>query len=396
VTAWPPRVLRLCSVFEPPDAVLAGDGARFDPIGGMQNHTAQLTRALAARGVPQTVVTARPPGAPRRATFAGDALVLRHGLRLRAARQLYCLGGAVSALRHAANADLVHAHVGEDLAVLPMARAAALRAGAPLVVTVHTSLRHTFAAEGPRAHALKAVGGSIEAWAQRHCAQVIALTPRLAERLVGGGLPSARVRVIPSGVVPADYETVPADPFPDIPRPRVLFVGRLHRQKGIETLMAAAQRFGAALVVVGDGPERAAAEAAVRDARVHFAGFRPHREIAGLMRHADVLVVPSVYEELGTVVLEGMQAGLPIVASRTGGIPGALGDAGVLVAPGDPAALAAAVERLLADPEAARRLGTRARVRAGAYDWRELSGRVLDVYAAALETIPASAAAVAV
>src|SRR3954454_6824762 len=365
VTAWPPRVLRLCSVFEPPDAVLAGDGVRFDPIGGMQNHTAHLTRALAACGVPQTVVTARPPGAPAREELVGGVTVLRHGLHLRAARQLYCLGAGRSALRHARGVDVVHAHVGEDLAVLPVARAAALRAGAPLVVTVHTSLRHTFVAEGLRAHALKAVGGRIEAWAQRRCAEVIALTPRLAERLVEGGLPSERVRVIPSGVVPGDFASAGEDPFPEVPRPRVLFVGRLHRQKGIETLMAAAERFGAPLLVVGDGPERQL----VRGDGVHHVGFRAHHEIPAIMRHADVLVVPSVYEELGTVVLEGMQAGLPIVASATGGIPGALGDAGVLVPPEDPSALAAAVARLLADPEAARALGARARLRAAAYDW---------------------------
>ncbi len=59
------RVIRLCSVFEPPPASLNGRGIRFDPIGGMQNHTAALTRALDALGVEQDVVTTRPPGAPR-------------------------------------------------------------------------------------------------------------------------------------------------------------------------------------------------------------------------------------------------------------------------------------------------------------------------------------------
>jgi glycosyltransferase involved in cell wall biosynthesis len=355
----------------------------------MQNHTGQLTRALAARGVRQTVVTGCPPGAPRREEPAPGVLVLRHGLPLRVARQLYCLGAGLSALRHASGVDLVHAHVGEDLAVLPVARAAATRAGAPLVVTVHTSLHHTFVAEGFRARALKAVGGRIEDWAERHCAHVIGLTPRLAERLISGGIPADRVHVIPSGVVPAEFTHEGPDPFPDVPRPRAMFVGRLHRQKGIDTLMAAAARLRVPLVVVGDGPERAAAEAAVRAAgvadRVHFVGFRPHHEVGGIMRHADVLVVPSVYEELGTVVLEGMQAGLPIVASETGGIPGSLGDAGVLVPPGDPEALAAAVTRVLEDRELAAELGRRAGVRARAYDWDVLAERVLDVYAAALD-----------
>ena len=58
------RVLRLCSVFEPPPSALVGKGVKFDPIGGMQNHTAELTRALDRRGVVQTVVTTRPPTAP--------------------------------------------------------------------------------------------------------------------------------------------------------------------------------------------------------------------------------------------------------------------------------------------------------------------------------------------
>ncbi|MBE2317666.1 glycosyltransferase family 4 protein [Solirubrobacter sp. CPCC 204708] len=366
----------------------------------MQNHTGQLTRALAARGVRQTVVTGRPPGAPRRDAPSPGVVVLRHGLRLRAARQLYCVGAARSAWRHAPGLDLVHAHVGEDLAVLPLARMAAERAGAPLVITVHTSLHHTFVAAGLRARALKAVGGRIEDWAERHCAQVIGLTPRLAERLIDGGVAAERVRVIPSGVVPAEFAGDVADPFPQVPRPRALFVGRLHRQKGIETLIQAAAALRGPLVVVGDGPERAAAEAAVRAAgigdRVYFAGFRPHHAIGAIMRHADVLVVPSVYEELGTVVLEGMQAGLPIVASDTGGIPGALGDAGVLVAPGDPVAFAAGVNRVLEDRDEAERLGALARERARAYGWDGLAERVLEVYDAALGFEPTAAELVAV
>ncbi len=58
------RVLRLCSVFEPPPSAVAGKGAKFDPIGGMQNHTAELTRALDRRSVIQMVLTTRPLTAP--------------------------------------------------------------------------------------------------------------------------------------------------------------------------------------------------------------------------------------------------------------------------------------------------------------------------------------------
>ena len=100
------------------------------------------------------------------------------------------------------------------------------------------------------------------------------------------------------------------------------------------------------------------------------------------MAHADLLVLPSLYEELGTVLLEAMQAGLPIVASKTGGIPDVIEDGvnGVLVAPGEPEALARAIDRLLADPGLTCRLSEGARERGKDYDWEVLAGRVLAVY----------------
>jgi len=73
------RVLRLCSVFEPPPSALVGKGVGFDPIGGMQNHTAELTRALDRRGVVQTVLTTRPPTAPYFQRLGDHARVIRLG-----------------------------------------------------------------------------------------------------------------------------------------------------------------------------------------------------------------------------------------------------------------------------------------------------------------------------
>src|SRR5918998_658298 len=82
------RVLRLCSVFEPPPSALVGRGVKFDPIGGMQNHTAELTRALDRRGVVQTVLTTRPPSAPYFQRLGDHARVIRLGLPVRRFRQL--------------------------------------------------------------------------------------------------------------------------------------------------------------------------------------------------------------------------------------------------------------------------------------------------------------------
>jgi glycogen(starch) synthase len=179
------------------------------------------------------------------------------------------------------------------------------------------------------------------------------------------------------------------DPFAGIGRPRVLFVGRLAPQKGVHTLVAAAGLLedpSVRVLLVGDGPERKALEREAEriDAgdRVRFLGFFAHERLPAAMAHADLLVLPSVYEELGTVLLEAMWAGLPIVASRTGGIPDVIEDGvnGLLVPPGEPEALASVIDRVLADRALAYRLSEGAQKRGKDYDWEVLAGRVLQVY----------------
>jgi glycogen(starch) synthase len=140
------------------------------------------------------------------------------------------------------------------------------------------------------------------------------------------------------------------------------------------------------VLLVGDGPERPALERDVGRLglgdRVRFLGFVPHDLVPAVLTHADVLVLPSLYEELGTVLLEAMWVGLPIVASRTGGIPDVIEDGinGLLVPPGDPRVLAGAIDRLLGSPDLARRLAEAARQGAKQYDWEVLAERILNVY----------------
>jgi glycogen(starch) synthase len=383
------RVLRLCSVFEPPPSALIGRGVRFDPLGGMQNHTAELTRALDRHGVVQTVVTTRPPTAPYFQRLGEHACVIRLGLPIRRFRQLYAPQAAIVAPILAARADVIHVHLGEDLAVLPVGAAAARLHRLPLVLTVHTSLRHTLAVSDLRSAVLKAIGGPIERWGERFAEAVLVITPRLRRLLLSDGVEENRLHLIPPGVNPSLFEGPFEDPFTDVGKPRVLFVGRLAPQKGVRTLVAAAALLedpSAQVLLVGDGPERPALERkaeriSVGDC-VRFLGFFAHYRLPAAMAHADVLVLPSVYEELGTVLLEAMWAGLPIVASRTGGIPDVIEDGvnGLLVPPGEPEALARAIDRVLADRALAYRLSEGAQQRAKDYDWEVLAGRVLQVY----------------
>jgi len=308
---------------------------------------------------------------------------------LRLFRQLYAPQAAILAPIPAARADVVHVHLGEDLAVLPVGAAAARLQHLPLVLTVHTSLRYTLAVSDLRSAVLKTLGGPIERWSEHFAEAVLVITSRLYRLLLADGVEERRVHLIPPGVNPSLFDGPFEDPFSGVGKPRVLFVGRLAPQKGVGTLVAAAGLLkdpSAQVLLVGDGPKRKALEREAKRIgvadRLHFVGFFAHDRLPAVLAHADVLVLPSLYEELGTVLLEVMQAALPIVASKTGGIPDVIEDGvnGLLVPPGEAEALAYAINRLLAERDLARRLSEGAQERGKDYDWEVLAERVLAVY----------------
>jgi len=154
-------------------------------------------------------------------------------------------------------------------------------------------------------------------------------------------------------------------------RPVVLAAGRLVPQKGYPVLLAAATRWQhrdpvPLLVIAGEGPlaDELAEQARNTGIAARFLGQRT--DIPALLGAADVVVVPSLWEGQPLIVQEALRAGRPLVASRAGGIPDVTGeDAALLVPPGDPAALAAAVESVLDDPGLAAKLGAAAAQRAG-------------------------------
>jgi glycogen synthase len=386
------RVLRFSSVFEP--AGLTPAWVPFDPVGGMQTHTRELTGCLDRLGVVQAVFTSRMAGPAGVTRFGEHAVIVRTGVRWPALRQLWAPPALVSAVRLPGPVDLVHAHAGEDLAVLPVARIAAARHRCPLVVTVHCSVRHTVRNGSVRGVVLRRFGGAIERRTLAAADAVIVLTPSAARRLREDGVPADRVHVIPSGFAPALFEhggREDPDPFPELPRPRVAYVGRLAPQKNVDVLVEAFDRCpdAASLVVVGDGPCRAALQRRARSSRgeVRFTGFVEHARIPGVLRHVDVLVLPSAYEELGSVLVEAMATGLPVVASEVGGIPDLVRDGrnGLLVPPGSPAAFADAIGRLLTDPRTAARIGAEARRTVRDHAWPALAARVTEVYRRAVD-----------
>jgi glycogen synthase len=377
------RVLRLCSAFEP--AALSARSAAYDAIGGMQNHVAELSRCLDRMGARQLILTSRLDGPAGRAGFGRHGQVIRTGVNTRLARQAWALLAAPQAL-DGAPVDVVHGHCGEDIAVLPLARLAARRHRCPLVITVHTSVRHNMQVTSARTAWRRLAGGLAERRTLAAADMVILLTRPAADRLLREGMPPSRIRVIPPGYDPDLFAAAAPDPFPDLARPRIGYVGRIAPQKDVGTLISAFGQIAesACLLIVGDGPGRHSAEQQARQlARpVQFAGFAPHARIPAVMQHIDMLVLATRYEELPSVLIEAMAVGLPVIASRVGGIPTLVDHDvnGLLVPPGDAAALAAAISRVLIDPGTAARLAAAARQTAQQYTWPALARQVAAVY----------------
>src|SRR5207253_8510070 len=184
--------------------------------------------------------------------------------------------------------------------------------------------------------------------------------------------------------VPRAWGTNPSDPVP--PDARVLLaVCRLEPQKGVDVAIRALRDVpGAHLVVLGEGPQRAELEQLARevDVPVYLPGRVP--DVTAWLRRADVLVHPVRWEGFGLALLEAMLASLPVVATRVSSIPEIVvdGETGVLVPPDDPAALASALNRVLADPSD---YGERGRARARAeFSVARMTQRTLAVYETAL------------
>ena len=285
---------------------------------------------LRARGLEVDVVS--PAGFEDFGLAYGDGVVgnLRRSPAKAALLPLFLGSYARAARRAAATADLVHAHW------LPSGFAAAAT-GRPYVLTVHGT-------DAELARRLPALFRPVV----RRARSVLCVSESLTD--TSRRLGARKVRVVPVGVDIPGGVVGPDEPA------HALYLGRLSEEKGVLDLLAAAD--GIPLVVVGDGP--------LRDRVPAARGFVAPAEVGGYLDRAAVVVCPSRREGYGVVAREAMAHGRPVVATPVGGLAEAVvdGETGLLVPPGDVPALRAALERLLADPPLAARLGAAGRERA--------------------------------
>ncbi|HVR42398.1 MAG TPA: glycosyltransferase family 1 protein [Thermoanaerobaculia bacterium] len=248
----------------------------------------------------------------------------------------------------------------------------------PAVVTVHDLTSITM----PHRHELKTVlsfnlliGPSLA-----RAAGIAAVSRATADQVARGfGVPRNRIEIVPNGVgpefTPTD-ESVPRLPRGLEPRRYVLYAGTLEPRKGIGDLVAAWEELPdrPPLVLCGDpgwgaGALRRRIRRLARGGDLILAGFVPRAELAALYRHALVFVYPSRDEGFGLPPLEAMASGAPVIAAAGGAIPEVVGEAAIVVPPGDASALRSALVRLLTEPALRAELRERGIERASLFSW---------------------------
>ncbi|GGL16543.1 glycosyltransferase family 4 protein [Mangrovihabitans endophyticus] len=286
--------------------------------------------------------------------------------------------GAVRALRRALaqeKPDVVHAHGLRAGFVAVLARPAV-----PVVVTWHNAVLAT------------GLRGQAAAVAERVVARGAALTLGASEDLVARALAvgarRARLGAVaaPQGRPPRrSRAAVRAEFRVAAGVPLVVSVGRLHPQKRHDVLIAAAARWrtltpAPVVLIAGSGPSYMDLAQQVSQVRapVHLLGHRA--DVPDLLAGADLAVVTSDWEARQLFAQEALRAGVPLITTAVGGLPGLVGDAAVQIAPGDVDALDAAVRDLLADAD--RRAGYAARGPRRAAGWPDEAATVADVRAA--------------
>ena len=373
-------------------------------VGGLGRHVAALARALVADGHEVHVITRTEADHPAPVESHDDGI---HVIRVPEAPPVIgfddlipwvlAFNSRVQAvagrLLRTTDIDVVHAH---DWLVTYAAAGIKETWDLPVVATIHATEygRHQGYLPGP----MNKLIHQVEWWLSYEARRVIVCSGYMRDQVETlFTLPEGKVDVVPNGVDLDDFAVDPvaaAARRADLVGPRtrmVLFAGRLEYEKGVQTLLDALTLLRATvgptrLFVAGVGTYSEALRARVRELglqrHVRFTGFVRDAELKLLYGAADVAVAPSIYEPFGLVAVEAMACGTPVVVGDTGGLREIVADdAGLSVEPQDPEALAAALARILTDPELAARLVANGRQRASSrYDWSAVARRTVDIY----------------
>jgi glycosyltransferase involved in cell wall biosynthesis len=331
---------------------------------GGERQTELLIRGLAKHGLEQFLVCRRGEPLAARLNDVGGLRTLTAG------------GGLVTASLSIPAADIMHAHEGRCIYAAWLRHAVT---GVPYIIT-------------------RRVPNPVSAnWltrrAYRQAARVVGISDDICARLIAYE-PSLRVQKISSvaSQLPVDPDVVKRLKQDYGGEFVVGHVGALDNDhKGQAHIIAVARRLadshpGIHFLLVGGGPDEAMLRSMAHGLHnVHFTGFVSN--VGDYLAMFDIFVLPSNREGLGSILLDAMQSGLPVIASRTGGIPELVheGENGLLLAPGDVRGFEAAVLRLYDAPDERARLGARSRTLAADFTPAAMARQYLALYESILE-----------
>jgi len=357
-------------------------------LGGPASHAPELAEFVRAHGHEVSVVTTA-SSAP-----ATEAYPVRWVSRSLPAGIRH-LAGVVAIARAARAADVVYA--------TSMTRRAALGAAVarrPLVLKLTADEAYERERRGGRfagdLDAFQSHRGGLRVaflrrtrnWAVGRARHVFTPSAYLRELVVGWGIDAARVTVSPNPApeIAALLRLPPREELRaelGLAGPTLAFAGRLMAAKALDVALAAVAVVPeVTLVIVGDGPDRAALERQRDDLglgdRVRFLGGLSRAGVLRVFRAADAVLLSSRWENFPHVIVEALAVGTPVIASAVGGVPEVVcdGENGLLVPAGDPEALAAAIRRLFGDDALRARLATAAAPSVESYSAERLLGQI--------------------
>lgn len=357
------------------------------PVGGLFRHVQDLAREQTAAGHDVGIVCADTGNALTNQRLDSLAAAISLGVERQTMGRDIGLADwrawrSVETHAHTLGIDILHGHGAKGGAYARLAARGMKRRGHAVACfyTPHGGSLHY----PPRTLAGRFYG-ALERHLERYTDGILFESAFARDRYVGQiGAPATRVAVVPNGVLEADFTPAqPAENAADF-----LYIGELRMLKGVDVLidaLAALNRTrSATATIVGDGPDRAHFEARAASAglvgRVTFTGALPAREAFRLGR---ALVVPSRAESFPYVVLEAAAAGLPLIATRVGGIPEIVTEPalGILIGAGDADALADAMALVLDDTASAHKRADALRASVGRrFTAAEMARRVTAFY----------------
>ncbi len=369
-------------------------------VGGLSQHVADMSAALARSGEEIHVVTCAAPGAPEVEAGGGVHvhrvepyhLPARDFITWVLQLNLSMTERAVFLINSGCSFDLIHAH---DWLVAFAGRVLKHAYRIPLIATIHAT---EYGRNGGLHNDLQRYISDVEWWLTYEAWRVIVCSRYMEDELKRiFQLPGDKIRVVPNGVDLRRYQRVEAkglsrDLFAAPEEKIVLFVGRLVHEKGAHILLEAVPKIlsrypRARFIIAGKGPAADYLKSKARqlgvEGSVCFPGYVDDATRDFLYRQADVAVFPSLYEPFGMVVLEAMAARAPVVVSDVGGLSEIVRHEqnGLKFFAGNPDSLADNVLRLLTDAGFAARLAERAyRELPKLYAWDEIARKTLLVY----------------